>query len=295
MSNSYTHSFRVRFQECDSLGTVGIIHYLYYIQETAMAHSAELGYTAESELAKGIVWMIRETEIEFLRPLRYGDTLDVTMSIGDLRRISAARNYELRARKTGDLIATARSEFVAVDMESQRPIPIPEYVIADFFPEGMPEKPLPRQRFPKAPPPPPKVFRTRKKVEWRDLDLQRHVNNAMYLSYMETAGADAASGIGWPMQHLLEYGQFSVPRWSHVLYRGQAAIGDELEIVSYVSDVRRSSWIRHDTIARVSDGAILTRGHTRWVWIDLKTYRPCPILAEFLADWDGYIADAGAA
>lgn len=290
MSNSYTHSFRVRFQECDSLGTVGIIHYIYYMQETAMAHSAELGYTAESELAKGIVWVIRETEIEFLRPLHYGDTLDVTMSIGDLHRISATRSYELRIQKTRDLIARGRSEFVAVSIETLRPIPIPEYVIADFFPDGMPEKPVRRKRFPKAPPPPRRVFRSRKKVEMRDLDMQRHVNNATYLSYMETAGAEAASFFGWPVQRLLENGQFAVPRRSHVLYRGQAAMGDELEVVSYLSEVRRASWIRHDTITRVSDGAILTSGHTSWVWIDVKTYKPCPIPSEIHKEWDAYIA-----
>ena len=125
-----------------------------------MAHAAEHGYTTESELNKGRAWVIRETEIEYLHPLRYGDTVKVSMQIGELRRISVTRFYEFIDESTGVLVARSRSEFVCVNAESHLPMAVPEDIITDFFPDGIPEKPLPRNRFPKVSPPAHNVYQS---------------------------------------------------------------------------------------------------------------------------------------
>jgi acyl-CoA thioester hydrolase len=294
MSDAYGHTLRVRFQECDAYGVVDSIHFLYYMQETFMSHAAESGYTFESEMANGRGWLIRETEIQYLRPLRYWDTVDVKMRMGELRRASLVRDYEFSVKGSEELVARAWSEFVCMDVETQRPTAIPDDVIADFFPTGMPSALSPRKRYPKAPPRPNRVFQMRERVEWRDLDMQQHVNNCTYMSYMQTAALEYGAAIGWPAQKVLK--QYVVAMSSsHVKYQGQAAIGDELEISSYISDVRRSSFSRHDTITNRDSGAVLTQGHSRWVWLDSKSLRPCRIPAGFLADSEGYIAkpDAG--
>jgi acyl-CoA thioester hydrolase len=288
MSKPYSYSLHVRFQECDAYGIVDSIHFLYYMQETFMRHASEFGYTFESELARGRGWMISETEIEYLRPLRYGDTVDVKMRVGGLRRVSLDRNYEINVQGSEELAARARSEFVCIDIETQRPISIPEEVKTVFFPNGIPAVPSPRKRFPKAPPPPKEVFQIRERVEWRDLDMQQHVNNCTYMSYMQTAALEFGVAIGWPAQRVLKQYVLAMS-FSHVQYLGQAAIGDELEITSYISDVGRSSFSRHDTISLMSTGATLTRGHSRWVWLDAESLRPRHIPAEFLTDCDDYI------
>jgi YbgC/YbaW family acyl-CoA thioester hydrolase len=280
MQTVYSRLFRVRWQECGAYGIVDPIHYIYYMQETFMAHAAEHGYTSRSELKNGRAWVIRETEIEFLRPLRFGDRVNVSMHIGDLRRISVTRFYEFTVESTGELIARSRSEFVCVDIETQLPISIPEDVITEFFPEGIPDKPLPRDRFPKVRPPENNVFQMRKRVEFRDLDMLRHVNNATYLNYMITAEIEATVRGGLPWQFVMDSNEMNVSRWSRVLYQGQAKIEDELEITTYFTDVGQSSAVAHDRIVRVDDGAPIALGHTRWVWIDRDTLKPRPLPAE---------------
>jgi acyl-CoA thioester hydrolase len=294
MSKAYVYPLRVRFQECNAYGVVDSIHFLYYMQEAFMSHAAESGYTFESELAKGRGWLIRETKIQYLRPLRYWDTVDVEMRIGELRRASLVRNYEFRVQGSEDLVARAWSEFVCVDVEKQRPTPIPDDVIAVFFPDGRLATPSPRKRYPKAPPPPNKVFQIRERVEWRDLDMQRHVNNCTYMSYMQTAAVEFGAAIGWPGQEVLKRYVLAMSS-SHVQYQGQAAIGDEIEISSYISDVGSSSLCRHDSISLLGNGATVTRGHSRWVWLDAESLKPRRIPAEFLADCDEYIVKPGAA
>ncbi len=283
VDNSYSWPFRVRWQECGAYGIVDPIHYIYFMQETFMAHAAEHGFTSGSELEKGRAWVIRETEIEYLRPIRYGDTVKVLMQIGELRRTSVTRFYEFNDETTGELVARSRSEFVCVNVETQLPIAIPEDVITEFFPAGIAGKPLPRNRFPKAPHLAHNVFQMRKKVEFRDLDMLRHVNNATYLSYMITAEIEATVMGGLPWKLVMDSNESNVSRWSRVLYQGQAKIEDELEITTHFSDIGRSSAVAHDSIVRVGDGAPIALGHTRWVWINRDTLMPHPMPAEVRA------------
>lgn len=293
MSNAYIHPFRVRFQECNAYGVVDSIHFLYYMQETFMSHAAEYGYTFESELARGRGWLIRETKIQYLQPLRYWDTVEVKMRLGEIRRASLVRHYDFSVQGSEELVARAWSEFVCVNIETQRPTPIPEDVIAAFFPEGRPAAPSPRKRYPNPPTPPNKVFQTREKVEWRDLDMQQHVNNCTYMSYMQTAAVEFGASIGWPGQEVLKRYVLAMSS-SHVQYQRQAAIGDEIVISSYISDVGITSFSRHDTVSLIGSGATLAHGHSHWVWLDSESLMPRRIPAEFLADSDEYIAKSGA-
>jgi acyl-CoA thioester hydrolase len=287
-SVSFVHTIPVRYQDCDAYGIVNAVSYLHFMLEATMAHMAAYGLTFDRWMSGGIAWVIRNTEIEFLQPLRFGDTVNVSVKVGNLRRASVSRFYELCVEGSGDLAARARSKFAVASLETRRPVPIPEDMILAFFPDGICEENRPRRRFPKAPPAPSEVLRWRTKVEWRDLDAQRHVSNATYLGYMQMAVLDQNERIGWPIQKILERNQGGVMQWTNVLYQGQALIGDEVEVTSFFSDLGTSSCIRHDVVTRASDGSTLARGHTRWVWMDLATLTPVPIPADYLAPLDSY-------
>lgn len=291
-ASSYDHVIPVRYQDCDAYGIVNGVNYLHFMLEATMAHNALHGYTFERWLRRGLEWVIRDTEIEFMRPLRYGDTVNVSVNVGNVRRISASRFYEIRNKGTGDLAARAQSEFAVLSLETQRPVPMPEDMVKAYFPEGYSKKLPPRRRFPKAPPPPREVFRWRTIVEWRDLDAQRHVSNATFLNYMQMAVLEQNEKIGWPIQRILEQNQAGVTQWIHILYQGQAQIGDEVEVKSFFSNLGTSSCTRHDLVRRVTDDVVLARGHTRWVWIDLETLKPVAIPTEYLSALDEYFVDS---
>lgn len=288
MSATFLHHIPVRYQDCDAYGIVNGVNYLHYMLETTMAHNAAHGYTFEKWLGEGIVWVIRDTEVEFLHPIRYGDTVEVRVKVGDLRRASVARYYEMTIQGSKNLAARARSEFAVASLEAQRPVPIPQDMISAFFPDGAPQPDSVRRRFPKAPQAPPEVLRWRTTVEWRDLDAQRHVGNSTYLSYMQMALLDQNERAGWPIERLLEQNQAGVMQWMHVQYQGQASIGDVVEVASYFSALGNSSCTRHDTVTRISDGAALARGHTRWIWMDLGSWEALPIPSEYLEAFEDF-------
>jgi acyl-CoA thioester hydrolase len=149
----------------------------------------------------------------------------------------------------------------------------------------------PREPFPKSPPPPPDVFKTRRRVEWRDIDGAQHVNNANYLAYFEDCSVQVALAHGWPMARMMASGFGILARRYRIEYRLPATHNDELDVATWVSDVKRATAMRHYTIDRISDGARLARAHALWVWVDLASGRPIRVPADFISDFAANIVD----
>ncbi len=297
----YERAFRVRHYECDPYGHVNHANYLRYMQQAAMEASAAAGYDLPRYEAMHRRWFVRETDINYLHPLVYGDTVIVKTWVEDFRRVRSRRAYQLRHTDTGVVVAEATTDWVYLDADTERPITVPPEMIAAFYPEGLPAEGPRREPFPAAPPPPPGVFVLRRRVAWSDLDGAGHVNNAMYMVYLEDAGVQVAAAHQWPMARMFEAGFGIVARRYRIEYQQPARLDDDLEIQTWISSPKNSSAVRNYTITRVEDGALVVRAHVVWVWIDLATGRPIRIPPEFAADfadnivWDGSGSDSATA
>ena len=290
MPLTHVRTFRVRSYECDAYGHVNHANYLRYAQEVAFDASAAAGYDLAHYQAMDRSWLIRDTEIEYLRPLRYGDSVQVTTWVADFRQVRSRRAYEFRRAGSAELVARASSDWAFLELSTSRPTVIPAEMKTAFFPEGVPASGPPRERFPAAPPPPFGAFRQRRRVEWRDLDTAGHVNNAVYLSYVEDCGMQATASHGWSIGHMEAEGFAVVARHHRIEYQQSAVLDDELEVTTWLSDVTECTATRHTTMIRPRDGALTSRARTLHIWIDLRTGRPTPIPAAFLADFAAGIA-----
>lgn len=251
-----------------------------------MDASAAAGYDMDWYASNNRLWLIRQTDISYLRPLQYGDSVIVKSWVNDFRRIRSRRAYEMRLANSGEPVAEASTDWIYLDGESNRPARIPDEIIHAFFPEGPPEEAPPREPFPEAPPPPPGVFTIHHPVEWRDVDPAGHLNNANYMAYIENCTVQAAESFGWPMTRMMEEEGFGIiARRYRLEYIEPAVMGDTLAISTWVSDVRRASAIRHNTVRRLRDDKLLARAHVLWAWINLKTGRPMRIPTHFINDF----------
>lgn len=286
----FKRTFRVRAYECDAYGHVNHANYLRYMQESALDASAAVGYDEARYNQLGHIWLIRETNVEYLRPLRFGESVEVTTWVGDFRRVRSRRFYELRHPGSDDLLAKGSTDWVYIERATGRPARVPDEMIAAFAPEGMVEESSPRDHFPEAPPPPPGEFTMRREVEWRDIDTAQHVNNATYLNYMEECGIQAARSFGWSMARMQQEGFAIVARQHRVEYRQQAALGDEIAVSTYLSNLRRASATRHYRITRVGDGLLIAQAQSLWVFVNLNTGAIMRLPPEFLADFSTHVA-----
>jgi acyl-CoA thioester hydrolase len=229
-------------------------------------------------------WLVRETDVEYLRPLRYGDSIQVKTWVSDFRRVRSRRAYELWLIEPAELVARASTDWVFLSRNTGRPATIPSEMVNAFYPEGLPEQAPPRSRFPIAPPPPPGVFQRRQQIKWQDIDSAQHVNNAVYLAYMEDCGVQATTVHGWPRSRMRTEGFDIVARQHRIEYRQPAVLGDEVEITTWVSDVERDTAIRHYAITRASDGVLLVQARMVWGTVDAKIQQPIRMPAKFLRD-----------
>jgi acyl-CoA thioester hydrolase len=71
-------------------------------------------------------------------------------------------------------------------------------------------------------------------------------------------------------------------REHRIEYLSPAFLGDEIEVRTWVSEMRRVRAQRRYEFIRKADGRVVVRGETVWIFVDLTTGRPIPIPAEIL-------------
>ena len=287
----HERTFKVRHYECDAYGHVNHANYVRYMQEAAFDATAAAGYDLPRYEAMERMWLVRHTDVTYLSSLTYGDSVIVKTWVVDFRRVRSRRAYELRLASSGEIVARAMTDWVFLDRQTLRPVTIPAELIQAFMPGGQPAEVPPREHFPQAPAPPAGVFKMRLRVEWRDIDGAQHANNATYITYLENCSVQVAAALGWPMSRMREAGFGIIARRYQIEYLLPALQDDELELSTWVSDVKRATAVRHYTIHRVTDGVLLARAHGLWVWVDLASGRPQRVPADFLAAFAGNIVD----
>jgi acyl-CoA thioester hydrolase len=100
-------------------------------------------------------------------------------------------------------------------------------------------------------------------VRFRDLDALRHVNNSVYLTYLEETRIAymRAHGTG----SVLETERGTIMARSELDYRFPATLGDTLVIEMCVGDIRGSSFEFLYRITRQSDSRLIAEAKTTMV------------------------------
>lgn len=107
------------------------------------------------------------------------------------------------------------------------------------------------------------------------IDENGHVNNVVYVQWMQDIAVEHYSSIGGVTAQ--GPGATWVVREHKIEYFVPAFTGEEIEIRTWVENVRRVRSLRKYEFVRKSDGKVLVRGETDWVFVDAKTGRPLPI------------------
>lgn len=110
-----------------------------------------------------------------------------------------------------------------------------------------------------------------------DIDEQNHVNNTVYLRWVQeiaaahwraVASPEAQDRVGWVvLRHEIDY-------------KAPAGLGDDVELTTWVGKATRLTFERFTEIRRKRDGQLLSKARTLWCPIDPRTGRPVRVSAE---------------
>ncbi len=112
------------------------------------------------------------------------------------------------------------------------------------------------------------------------IDENGHVNNVAYVQWMQDIAVEHYSSIGG----VTAQGPDAtwVVREHHIEYLLPAFAEEEIEIRTWVENLRRVRSLRKYEFVRTSDSKVVVRGETDWVFVELTTGRPLPIPAKVL-------------
>jgi acyl-CoA thioester hydrolase len=130
--------------------------------------------------------------------------------------------------------------------------------------------------------PPSAVHTHRFIVPQSALDQNGHANNVMFVQWMQDLAVSHYESTGG-RELTQSLGATWVVREHHVEYLLPAFAGEEIEARTWVTNIRRVRSLRKYRFVRRSDGKLLVRGETDWVFVDVKTQQPRRIPPEIEA------------
>jgi acyl-ACP thioesterase len=223
VDNGYLAGYRVRFDEAAPDGNLRTSALLRYAQDIAWRHSEQLGFDRAWYRDRGLGWVVRGVELEIAAPIPLGTTLRLTTAVVGHRRIWARRLGECRFAD-GRLAARITTDWVLLD-ERGRIVRIPDdFGVAFANPEVKSE--ILRVPAEKGEP----AAGHRLTVRPSDLDPIDHVNNAVYVDWLEEA-IEAAGWSGGPSAAPAASG--STPGTLRIEYLASAARGESIEIALF--------------------------------------------------------------
>jgi acyl-CoA thioester hydrolase len=107
-----------------------------------------------------------------------------------------------------------------------------------------------------------------------DLDAYGELRTNGMLRFMQQTASDASAAAGFDVEWYERAGTLWVIRRTIADFLAPALYRDELEVRTWVSDIRRVRSQRQYEVWRPADATLIARGATDWVYIDLARGSP---------------------
>jgi acyl-CoA thioester hydrolase len=120
------HRLPVRFRDCDPLGHVNNAVYLTYLEQARFAlWRAQADFLPRSTSGpRGCGFIMARAEVDFRAQARYGDDLEVRLSLAAIGRTSFTYAYDVVRIPEEHVVAAAKTVQVWFDYDAERPVPI---------------------------------------------------------------------------------------------------------------------------------------------------------------------------
>lgn len=126
--SAYETTVKVRFGDVDHAGIVyypRLFHYLHVAMEEFYSERIGLPFPDLLDVRR-VGFPVVRTEAEYKRPFRFGDVARVTIDFSRVGTRSMTMRYRVRRGDEAELAFTALVTTACVDMDTFRPIEIPE-------------------------------------------------------------------------------------------------------------------------------------------------------------------------
>lgn len=247
MNKIFKDSFEVRLNEVNHLGRTKPVHVLNWFQHASSTHSSVVGYPVTSLIKKNLTWVITRYHIIINTYPKWRDKVSVSTWRSGERLNFAPREFKVED-SLGNKLIYATSSFKLLDLEIKKTVSpkihLPNYPvfekreIEDEF-SSLYELNNPDFQ---------KILNVRR----CDLDINKHVNNTLYLE--------------WAIESVPEiiFNNFQI-REIEIGFNKSSFYGDRIISMTKKSDIDNN--VFWHKIVREKDNSILAKLKTKWVEI----------------------------
>lgn len=119
------------------------------------------------------------------------------------------------------------------------------------------------------------------KVRTYECDSYNHVNNAVYVNYLEVGRMDFLHAIGFDYKGIVAAGYYIYVTHIEVSYKASAFFGETLNIAVSPLKLKKITGEFKQIISK-EDGTVCVEASVQWACVCAKTGRPAKIPDEFL-------------
>jgi acyl-CoA thioester hydrolase len=121
-------TIRVRYAETDKMGYVYYGNYAQYFEVGRVEALRDLKTSYKEMEDTGVMLPVYEFNIKYLKPAFYDDLLVIKTTIREIPTAKIKFDYEIYNQK-GDLLTTANTSLVFINMATNKPCSAPESFI----------------------------------------------------------------------------------------------------------------------------------------------------------------------
>lgn len=182
MKITFTHT--INYFETDMNYKAKLPVLFQQLQNAAVSHAEKAGYRMDSLIQSGQGWVLNKMDMQVFRYPEYKETIEIITWSRSIKGVKAKREFLVYAN--GEKLISASSIWVFVDSIRMKIIKAPEEMERHYTSE--PEVALNENldqwranRHPVA------EFQNRISTRRSDCDFMGHVNNTVYIDFLETA------------------------------------------------------------------------------------------------------------
>lgn len=111
------------------------------------------------------------------------------------------------------------------------------------------------------------------------IDFAGHVNNSVYIQWMEIGRTKLLEAMGMPVHEVLQQGVAPILVETNIIYKLPLYLGDRVQVQMWLSELRNASAVMQFQFYN-GDQVLAAEGRQKGLFVDAKTMRPKRLTAE---------------
>jgi acyl-CoA thioester hydrolase len=119
---------KIYYEDTDAGGVVYYANYLRYFERARTEFLAQRGLEVSSLAKQGIVFVVKNVEVEFHFPAQLGDIIQVETTVSEIKKVSLVFNYIIKRKFDSKILVTGSTKLAVVSPE-RKVIKLPQEIL----------------------------------------------------------------------------------------------------------------------------------------------------------------------